>query len=160
MPTADRAAESRRNAWSKVDLNVFPGACSPDCWRGLQRFTRLLETDMRPGAQPLGQQTEKSVPISPAKAGQEIGGKGGVSLVLLGVLHLTHTDSLSLTQTHILVMVSLMLAQIYLVSVRFIQICSFPLSLTQIHPISLRLGLTHSDPCNLTQNCSASCSFT
>ena len=33
-------------------------------------------------------------------------------------------------------------------------------SLTQIHPISLRFALTHSDTCILTKSCSASCRFT
>ena len=49
---------------------------------------------------------------------------GGVLLVLLGVLNLTCTDSLSLTETHKLVMVSLTLAQIHLVSSRIAQIHS------------------------------------
>ena len=44
-------------------------------------------------------------------------------------------------------------------SFSLIQICSDSfISLTQIHPISLRFALTHSDSCNLTQICSASCS--
>ena len=46
-------------------------------------------------------------------------------------------------------------------SFSLIQICSDSfISLTQIHPISLRFALTHSDSCNLTQICSASCRFT
>ena len=45
-------------------------------------------------------------------------------------------------------------------SFSLIQICSDSfISLTQIHPISLRFALTHSDSCNLTQICSALCSF-
>ena len=34
------------------------------------------------------------------------------------------------------------------------------LSLTQIHPISIRYALTHTDFCNLIQICSSLCSFT
>ena len=34
------------------------------------------------------------------------------------------------------------------------------LSLTQIHPISIRFALTHTESCSLTQICSALCSFT
>ena len=46
-------------------------------------------------------------------------------------------------------------------SFSLIQICSDSfISLTQIHPASLRSALTHSDTCNLTQICSASCRFT
>ena len=56
------------------------------------------------------------IPISAAKAGCEIGGKGGVSLVLLGVLYLTRAVSLSLTQTHMLVIGSPILAQFHSIS--------------------------------------------
>ena len=46
-------------------------------------------------------------------------------------------------------------------SFSLIQICSDSfISLTQIHPASLRSALTHSDSCNLTQICLASCRFT
>ena len=108
----------------------------------------------------------------PQTASQEcMGGTGGVSLVLLGVLHLTHTDSLSLTQTHILVIVSLILTQIHSISFRFVQIHSLVsprstqphsdlLWLTPILAISLRFALTRSDSCNFVQICSASCRFT
>ena len=41
------------------------------------------------------------------------------------------------------------------------QVCSDSfISLTQIQPISLTFVLTHSEPCNLTQICSAPCRFT
>ena len=65
-------------------------------------------------------------------------GRVGFALVLLGVLHLTRLDSLSLTQTHTLqvVIVSLILAQIQAVSFRFVQ----------IHPfVSPRSTQSHSD---------------
>ena len=45
------------------------------------------------------------------------------------------------------------------ISIQLICSDSF-ISLTQIHPASLRSALTHSDSCNLTQICSASCRFT
>ena len=70
---------------------------------------------------------------------------GRVSLVL----RLIRTDSLSLTQAHMLMLVSLMLAQIHSVALRFIQIPSFPRRFTQSHP----------DPPSLTQICSVSLRF-
>ena len=88
--------------------------------------------------------TRIQVPISPAKAGQEIGGKGGVSLVLLGV---AREDSLSPNQIHSDLL-------------RSIHFNPNSLGLNQIHPISLRFALTRSDSCNFTQICSASCRFT
>ena len=72
---------------------------------------------------------------------------------MLRVLHLTHKDSLRPNQI--------------LSDNRFIQICSYPLiptqnslSLTQIHPISIRFALTHTDSCNLTHICLALSRFT
>ena len=76
------------------------------------------------------------VPISPATAGKEIGGKSGVLLVLLGVLHLTHKALLSPNQIHS-------------DSSRFVLIHSFQLEFTQSHP----------DPPNLNQICSDSHRF-
>ena len=67
--------------------------------------------------------------------------------LLLGVLHLTRQDSPSPRQINSDL-------------VRSIHSDPNSLSLTQIHPISLRFALTHSDSSNLTQICSAFSSFT
>ena len=71
--------------------------------------------------------------ISRAKARVAIGGKGGVSLVLLGVLHLMRKDSFSPNQSHS-------------DSFRSVQIHSFPPKFIQSHP----------DPPYLKQICSDS----
>ena len=84
------------------------------------------------------------VPESAAKAGKEIGGKGEVWLDL----HLIRTDSPSLTRTHALVIVSVMLAQIHSVALRFIRIRSLP-SRFKSNP----------EPPKFTQLCSVSLGF-
>ena len=82
--------------------------------------------------------------IRPADAEWEIGGKGRILLVLLCVLHLICTDSPNLIQGHILVTVSLRIAQIRSVSLRLNQ-SPESFSLTQIHSDSFGLSQSHSN---------------
>ena len=86
-----------------------------------------------------------------------------VSPVLFCVLHPLCTDSHSLTQIHMLVIVSLRLAQIHPAALRITQIrvvsLSGLLSLIQINSTSVRLK-TPSDLLSLTQIDSDSCKFT